>query len=418
MIGTFIFIVLVVVEVLFMVFSLLRRSNLKKEKSLAYIILFISFILLSIIGIINFNFMWIAPGVFLGIQAIFGANFILRKKNNSDIKKSKLVFRTVSRCLTIFFLLVPTFIFPQYEEIKPSGEYEVGTASYTLTDESREEYFTEEADDKRNVTIQFWYPSDSTKVIPNEVKYPLVIFSHGAFGYRMSNYSTFQELASNGYIVASIDHTHHAMFTKQEDGKVVIGNMEFINSTMAAQNGDFDEETTYELGQQWLKLRTEDMEFVINHIKEMASSDNSPLVYKSIDLEHIGVAGHSLGGATSAEIGRLDESIDAVVVIDGTMLGEEITDPPYPKPILNIYNEEHYKDAQSLGEEYPNYVATQNAIDSSEQVFAGAGHINFTDLPLVSPFLASQLGLGDIDPEYCIKNTNMAILDFFEAKLK
>ncbi len=338
--GSLVLIVLIFVELLIMLFSLMKKSNLKKEKSVIYIFLFIIFTLLCITGIIDFNSSWIMSGLFLGVQVIKGVNFIAKKKSNREIKKSRLISSTISRCIILFFLLIPTLIFPHYEEIKPSGKFEVGTVSYSLTDESREEYFTEE-DDRRKVTIQFWYPSDNTKAVPIDGRYPLVVFSHGAFGYRMSNYSTFQELASNGYIVVSIDHTHQAMFTKQEDGKIVIGNMEFINSAMAVQNGDIDEETTNELGQQWLKLRTEDMEFVINYIKEMGASQNSPSIYKSIDLERIGVAGHSLGGATSAQVGRDNDLVDAVVVIDGTMLEEKITDTPYPKPILNIYNEEH-----------------------------------------------------------------------------
>lgn len=415
--GSLVLIVLIFVELLIMLFSLMKKSNLKKEKSVIYIFLFIIFTLLCITGIIDFNSSWIMSGLFLGVQVIKGVNFIAKKKSNMEIKKSRLISSTISRCIMLFFLLIPTLIFPHYEEIKPSGKFEIGTVSYSLTDESREEYFTEE-DDRRKITIQFWYPSDNTKAVPIDGRYPLIVFSHGAFGYRMSNYSTFQELASNGYIVVSIDHTHHAMFTKQEDGKIVIGNMEFINSAMAAQNGDIDEETTNELGQQWLKLRTEDMEFVINYIKEMGASQNSPSIYKSIDLERIGVAGHSLGGATSAQVGRDNDLVDAVVVIDGTMLGEKTTDTPYPKPILNIYNEEHYKEALSLGEDYPNYYSSKYAIDASEEVFEGADHINFTDLPIASPFLAKLLGIGEINPEYCIKTTNKVILDFFQAKLK
>ncbi|MBQ5851909.1 MAG: hypothetical protein IIW54_14020, partial [Lachnospiraceae bacterium] len=31
--------------------------------------------------------------------------------------------------------------------------------------------------------------------------FPLVVFSHGAFGYYESNTSTYMELASNGYVV-------------------------------------------------------------------------------------------------------------------------------------------------------------------------------------------------------------------------
>ena len=39
-------------------------------------------------------------------------------------------------------------------------------------------------------------------------------------------------------------------------------------------------------------------------------------------------------------------------------------------------------------------------------------------LPLISPFLASKLGTGEIDPEECTDTLNQLILDFFNCYLK
>jgi dienelactone hydrolase len=299
-----------------------------------------------------------------------------------------------------------------------------------LTDTSREEYFTEEKDN-RKVTIQYWYPSDKSGQTAAEGKFPLVIFSHGAFGYRMSNYSTYQELASHGYIVCSIDHTYQAFMTKQEDGKTIIANLDFINSAMGAQMGAIEPEKVYEMEQEWMKLRTGDMAFVLDYIRKTAASANADAVYKSMDLQHIGLFGHSLGGATAAKIGRDDKDVDAVVVVDGTMMGEitgfqngkEIaTTVPYPKPIMNIYSDYHYDDALAAKDEYPNMVATRNALDAYQVVIKGSGHMNFTDLAIISPFLSKKLETGDkpitVDPKYCIETTNADILQFFDHYLK
>jgi predicted dienelactone hydrolase len=152
------------------------------------------------------------------------------------------------------------------------------------------------------------------------------------------------------------------------------------------------------------------------------------VLFSSIDTNRIGLIGHSLGGATSAQIGRVRDDIDAVIVLDGTMLGEEVAfdnnkvvlnNTPYPVPLLNVYAEDHYTNSKELvGEAYDNFHATSNALCATETVFLNAGHLNFTDLPLFSPALANMLGVGTIDARYCIETTNKIVLGFFDCHLK
>jgi dienelactone hydrolase len=428
MIGNIILGILILLEIIFMVLSLLKKSNLKKEKAIARITLLIIFLLLIISSVIDWSFRWFMLGLVLLIQALLGVLVLVRKKENSVSKHSKVIFGSLNGVLLIVMAVLPALILPQYTPIKPTGEYSVGTKSYTLTDESRKEYFTKE-DDNRKVTIQYWYPTEKSaqEEIIAKGKFPLVIFSHGSFGYRMSNYSTFQELASHGYVVCSIDHTYHAFMTKQEDGKTVIADMGFINNVMAATNEDISAEETYKSEQEWLNLRTGDMEFILGYIKKSAASTNADAVYQSMDLDHIGVLGHSLGGAAAAKIGRTDKDVDAVIVIDGTMIGEKtgfengrdvVTDVPYPKPIMDIYSESHYNKAVESKAVYANMIADSNALDSYQLVIKGSEHMNFTDLPLISPFLSKQLGTGNVDAKYCLQTTNEDILQFFNHYLK
>jgi predicted dienelactone hydrolase len=343
-----------------------------------------------------------------------------KNKKVKIFKKKHVIISGIGNVFLLATAIVPAIIFPQFKPVEATGDYAVKTVSYTLTDPDRIETFSDNGEN-RKVTIQFWYPENAKEQLP------LVVFSHGAFGFRGSDASTYENLASNGYVVCSIDHTYHSFFTKQTDGAMVIANTEFINNAMAAQNDDFDDQKTFDLTHEWLNLRLGDVNLVMNDILANVEELSTDEVYQLINPEKIGLFGHSLGGATAAELGRERADIDAVIVIDGTMFGEEIgfengqsilNSNPYPVPLLNIYNEEHYIEATQNAENYSNLVATANATDARQVVVMGSGHLNFTDLPMFSPFLAGLLGTGEVDSRYCIETMNQIVLDYFDYYLK
>ena len=141
------------------------------------------------------------------------------------------------------------------------------------------------------------------------------------------------------------------------------------------------------------------------------------------------IMGHSLGGATAVTVGRRSD-ISAVVDIDGTMLGEEtgveggvvtINEEPYETPLFAIANEEHHRqemEAVQNSYAYANNIVMKNATCGYETYFKNAGHMNFTDLPLISPFLANILGTGSVDAGECIDTMNSLILRFYDCYLK
>lgn len=426
MIGTIILLVVLGIEIGLMIYSLKEKEPHKRSRHITRLVTFGLFVLLLIFQVIHWSFQWIPLFVVLLIQAIFSGLHFMRKNSTlgKPFKTSRTILATLVRCLLLTFVIVPALVFPQYEELPVTGPYTVQTESYTLTDPDRIESFSDTGE-QRKVTLQFWYPENHQT---NET-FPLVVFSHGSFGFRGSNYSTFMELASHGYVVASIDHTYHSFFTKQTDGKTILVNNDFMNDAMAIQSesSTYSEEEIFDMTHQWLKLRTDDMNLVLDTILENASKENVGDVYQIIDTTQIGLFGHSLGGATAAELGRQRADINAVIVVDGTMLGEEIdfvngkavlNQEPYPVPLLNIYNEQHYADASAAGENYGNILASTHAADAHQVVFKGSGHLNFTDLPLFSPFLAGMLGTGEIDSRYCIETMNEVVLNYFDFYLK
>ena len=422
--GTVTYFILLAIEAAMLFWSIRSRQAYRRERGLVRIASLIVFATLTFAGIYKWGFQYVPLLILLVIQSAVGIVILVRAKDRIYTKSGS-IWRGIRNSLVLFLALLPAIIFPQYEQPVPSGIYDVLTTKVTWTDTSRTDAFPDEAAG-RKITVEFWYPD----AVSDDQSYPLVIFSHGAFGFSGSNYSTCAELASNGYVVAGISHTHQAFFTRDVDGAVTIADANFIHeaSRINAVLDTGNDEAIYNITRAWMKLRTDDENFVINQILELNAVSSANQILPSIDIDRIGLMGHSLGGAASAQVGRERRDIDAVIVLDGTMLGEEIdfangkvvlNSEPYPVPLLNIYAQDHYENAVKYdGERYNNFHASHHAVEAFETVFADAGHLNFTDLPLFSPILARVLGTGTVDELKCINTMNEVVLEFFDSYLK
>ncbi len=367
------------------------------------------------------------------------------ENNNKKKSRKKIVFiilGSIVAILVLAILLIPKLLFTGYEGLPTTGPYDVKQVSAILVDESRVETFETDGSN-REVPVYFYYPDTKGEAADN--RFPLVIFSHGAFGYYQSNTSTYMELASHGYVVISLDHPYHSFFTKDTNGKTIIVNPQFMQEVMYINENGTPEQEIIELSHSWLDIRTADMNFVLDCVKgAKAAQERTKLpvcwfvdsevfieeilsVLSMTDTEHIGLMGHSMGGAASVTVGRTRDDIDAVIDLDGTMLGEQFSyingvydfyDEAYPVPLLSVSNEAHYFDGQELADWYVNSWVLANAKDAKYTYFKGSGHMNFTDLPLFSPALANMLGVGGVNPEECVLKMNQLVLEYFNCYLK
>lgn len=350
------------------------------------------------------------------------------KKWNKQTRRIVIVVGIVA-IVALAAVLLKSKLFPPYEGLPVSGNHAIETMTFTWEDENRIEMYSD-IGENRSLTVGFWYPAEVGQ-------YPLVVFSHGAFGVIDSNYSTYTELASNGYVVASIGHPYHAMYVEDVNGKTTFVDMEFFKQVNADNGGEYSEEAErrqYELSKEWMELRSADMNFVLDTIleKSSASDADKEKVFTIIDTDKIGLMGHSMGGATAVHLGRTRNDITAVIDLEGTMMGECVgfengyeiyNEEPYPIPVLDVNSKAVREDIEALKTEHPDWEYVndylgENAVDYREVIFNGAGHLNYTDLPLIAPPLAAMLGVGDVDATECLKNVNEVVLTYFDFYLK
>ena len=330
-------------------------------------------------------------------------------------------------------------LFTDYNGLPVSGSLPIREASAILIDHGRTDPFEKDRS-FREVPVHCFYPEPNGD---HAGRVPLVVFSHGAFGYYKSNYSTYQELASNGYVVAALDHPHHAFFTKNTRGKRVFVDGSFFK-VVRGGGGDLDAQQEYELYSGWTALRAADVNFVLDELKaaaERGAADDSWFfsdkdgeavlsVLSILDADRIGVMGHSLGGATAVEIGRQRDDVSAVIDLDGTMLGEysgvendtlTVREEVYTVPVLDFCAWDQYnrlKDFLAQGGRYPNDVLIRGASAGFTAVVRGTKHMDFTDLPLFSPFLGKKLGKGERDTAEAMTIINSLVLKFLNCYLK
>lgn len=364
-------------------------------------------------------------------------------KHNPNMPKRRVlagIGRIFGLLALVICVMIPVVVLPFYTLPEPTGSFNVGNVVCDLTDKNRVDTFSKDEGVLRKIAVEFWYPIDRTgsevkydvsnaPVSDMQQNYPVLVFSHGAFGVRRSNASTCRELASHGYIVASIDHTYHSFLTSFADGTKTPANAKFLNDVMAAQSGKLPEQEVFKLSHEWLELRTGDIKFLLDSLRSGELGEQGKLLTGHMNLDKIGLIGHSLGGAASAQVCRESKDVKAAIVIDGTMIGDVtgvnsknmdvLTKENFSKPLFQMYGALYLEPEAKASSYLPNIEAFNNAKAPAYSLcIKDSGHLNFTDLPRISPFLSSLLGVGTVDSMECIKTVNSYSLAFFDQYLK
>jgi dienelactone hydrolase len=193
----------------------------------------------------------------------------------------------------------------------------------------------------------------------------VILFSPG-FGASHLLYATFvQELASEGYIVVSIDHPHDATIVELSDGSIAYANI-----------SDTTEAITFATS-----VRVADVRFVLHELTN-GTNCKVPGLHEGLDMKHVGFLGHSLGGATVASTMAIDGRIVAGVNMDGAFQAvSEIHQ--ISKPFLIMAATGHNRTTYSTwAEVWPKLKGFKREIELN-----GTTHLTFTDGPVMSDLL-------------------------------
>jgi predicted dienelactone hydrolase len=339
--------------------------------------------------------------------------------------------------IVLLFSSLPLVLLPIPRPLQPSGPYPVGTISFEWIDDSRLELYSPETGSTRRIMVQVWYPAETGPNLERapyleeiklaagaiaenfdlpsfllghlhlartnaytaaplsdaSIRYPVLLFSHGWTGMRVQNTYQMEELASYGYIIFSPDHTYGSIATIFPNGEIVFNNPDAL-PPRGTPPDEYDR-VARGLGQTWVN----DLRFVLAQAALLDSGEvGSPLAGR-LDLEQVGVLGHSTGGGAAIEFCWIEAQCKAGLAMDAWLIpyDREMLSTGIGKPILLMQSESWSanRNPPLVDELYAHLPQ-----DSRFRItLMGTAHYDFTDIPQLTalgPFIGlSGSGAGE-----------------------
>ncbi|MFF4173917.1 alpha/beta hydrolase family protein [Streptomyces sp. NPDC001744] len=235
---------------------------------------------------------------------------------------------------------------------------------------------------------------------PAPGRHPLVVLSPGFGMPRFTLTGLAVDLASRGYVVASLDHAYESSGTSVPGGR-----------TLTCVACTVMEENDWSLGHLVTGARAADTRFVLDRL-----TGPRPVwrYASSIDRTRIGMAGHSIGGASAATAMAADGRIDAGANMDGSFWDAPPADGLGGRPFLFLGTDEFHRP----GGGDTSWDTTWAALGGEKRwlTVEGSGHLAFSDAPV----LLSHLGLpGDALPApRAVAVTRAYLAAFFDEHLR
>lgn len=304
---------------------------------------------------------------------------------------------------------------------KPSGPHSVGSEIFRWTDTQRPETLTANPSDHRQVIAQAWYPTDiatgravpyfeaqghlpgpigglppfmfnsfasvathatlGTAISRAQETWPVLLLSPGLAIPREQYTALSADLASRGYVVFALSAPYESAVSVLAGGHVV----------GQTTHPDVMGPPPHPAIERLIDIRAADSSFVLDQLHRLTRLDPSSPLASHLDLQHVGIIGHSIGGATAAQVIAADPRFKVAVNLDGKLFGAQSA-AHLNRPLLWI---------QSDGAQTTEYTQGRDRLLSRLRdggaltTILGSVHIGFTDAPAyLTPLGRSVIGPG------------------------
>lgn len=311
----------------------------------------------------------------------------------------------------------------------PTGPETVGTRTLDLVDRARRDPYR--GSGNRELLVRLWYPASlrqpcqpadyaapqvwsyisqllgitlpqvtTNSCLDAPVKdgaHPLVIFTPGYTGTSSDYTFIFEDLASRGYVIASVDHTYEATAVAFPDGRLVksILGSHFDNSW----RGD---DRTLTLA---TAVRLQDVSFLRAELRRQNAKRDSFLAGR-LDMSRVAIAGHSMGGAAALMALQKVAHLKAGIIIDGHLPPEFLR--PTATPVLMLGGGTSWSEDQCRA--WSSLRGERVAVN-----FSGGEHVMFSDLLWLA---RGAIQTGAMGPDQTAAAVRDYIAAFLDASLR
>jgi len=343
----------------------------------------------------------------------------------------------------------------------PTGHFAVGRTTYAWVNNDESDELAPSGGAKREVLVWMWYPSAAATtsthaeylpapwrkaleensgvlmsqlltrdlalvrthstsrpdVSPEQRSYPVVILRAGG-GALTTDFTTLAEdLASHGYIVVGFDAPYRTFVVVLSDNRVVTR-----PPTNDPENLPADQSNG--LINRLLPMWTSDTAFVVSQLEQLNAADPSGKFTGRLDIERLGMFGHSFGGATALQFCHDDRRCKAGIDLDGAPYGNVVQEG-LKQPFLFILSDHGREQADPASRQIQaDFKSIYNRLPSGRLFITirGANHFSFSDQMLVkSRYVIGMmhlLGVGALEGRRGLAITAEHVRAFFDVYLK
>jgi platelet-activating factor acetylhydrolase isoform II len=351
------------------------------------------------------------------------------------LQKNVLYAQAAFLCALFYFPLYAQQAATEHALPPLTGPYAVGRTTLHVVDASRSDEAGSRADKKREFMVVVWYPATAAHVPPaawlprdwaafeadgllglqlrrsadpaarnpqavfasvvthagegaqiadHPKIFPVLVFSPGNLMYPNEYASLLEDLASHGYVI----------FGHVPTGYVPAVSFPSGNITRRYSRPDFS-------------LWTGDIQYLLGQLA-LWNTDPKSIFSGRLDLNHVGVFGHSGGANAAIQIAHADQRVKACLAIDPGLLSAEDAGAT-PTLLFVAENRELFErlpDAAAIIEERKGFLRRAQA--GFQVTLLEADHNSFTDMAVIVPF--ARPGNGNA----FINTTRAVVRDFFD----